>query len=225
VEEDGAAAGLGVMPELGIDVEDDPHVLRAEHLFGSSAAHDLVVVDHGDAVAVLGDHREVVGHDHDGEPGFLGELVDEVEGLQLGADVQMQRGFVHQEDPGGLGERPGNHHPLPLAPAHGVDVPAGEVGQTDLLDGFVDYPRILPALALHGPLEGHTAHGDDLAGGEGEPYLIGLGDHGDGLGDVALGEGVEVGAVEHDAPAHGREVLVEVLQEGGLAAAVGTEDT
>ena len=66
-------------------------------------------------MGVLAGEREVVHGRQDRERVVDAQPVDEVEHLLLVADVERAGGLVEQQDRRGLGQRPGDHHPLALA--------------------------------------------------------------------------------------------------------------
>ena len=108
------ALGLGGEQVLGISV-----LRRGEDLLRGALLDDLALRHHADPVRHLAHDAEIVGdqqHRHV-ELGF--ELEQQLEDLRLDGDVERRGRLVGDEQVGLVGERHGDHHPLPL--------PAGEL--------------------------------------------------------------------------------------------------
>ena len=68
---------------------------------------------------------QLVQHDHDGAPGLLVNVDQQVQHLHLVGEVQVGRGFVQQQQAGVLGERHRDPRPLAFAPTRTVISPSG----------------------------------------------------------------------------------------------------
>ncbi len=189
--------------------------------WGWPAGDDLAVGEQVDGVAEQGGQAQVVegGEDGDAEAG------DEFEHFDLVADVEMVGGLVEDEMVGALGEGPGDQHPLFLATREGVEAAAGQVLAADPGDGLGGDGPIGVVVALERALVGGAADHHHLEDGEVELDGGLLGDHGHPAGRVLGRHGQQVGPVEQD-PTGDRSVdPVDGLEDGGLAAAVGSEQS
>ena len=98
---------------------------------------DLAVVHHADPVGHLAHDAEIVGDEQHRHVELGLELEQELEDLRLDGDVERGGRLVGDEEVGLVGERHGDHHPLPL-PARelmriGVEPPLGVV-DADLVE-------------------------------------------------------------------------------------------
>ncbi len=151
------------------------------------------------------------------------ESRDQLQNLDLIADVEVVGGLVEDEVVGALGQRPGDQHPLFLAPRQGVEAALGEMLTADPFDGLGHDAPVLVVVPVEGPLVRGAADHDHLEDGEVELGRGLLGDDGHATGGVPGAKGQQVGAVEEDL-AGGRAVHpVHRFEDGGLAAPVGSE--
>ena len=99
------------------------HRVRMERLAVELARrrqlHDPPEVHHGDPVADVADHRQVVGDEQVGEIEPVLELLEQVDDLRLDRDVEGRDRLVGDDQVGLQRERPGDADPLAL--------PAGEL--------------------------------------------------------------------------------------------------
>ncbi len=75
---------------------------------------DLAVVHDADPVGHLAHDAEIVGDEQHGHVELGLELEQEIEDLRLDGDVERGGRLVGDEQVGLVGERHGDHHPLPL---------------------------------------------------------------------------------------------------------------
>ena len=125
---------------------------RGDHLVRRALGADPAV-PHGDqVVGVPAGEVEVVHHDHDGRAAPPVEVGEQVEHLELVAQVEVGGRLVEQQQIGLLGERHRDPDPLPLAAAHLLDRPVGQLqragGGQRLGHGSVVVGRPLPEPAL-----------------------------------------------------------------------------
>lgn len=80
-----------------------------------------------------------MGHDEDRAP-RIGLLLQELQDLHAGAEVEVPGGFVRHEERVVGGERPGDGHPLLLAAGQLARVVVEPFGQTDLLEHLTRTP-------------------------------------------------------------------------------------
>ena len=111
-------------------------------------------------VAELGREPEIVRDEHDGEARLAAEPAQEAGALGLVAQVEVRRRLVEDQQPGLLGQGPGQHHPLALAPAQPVQERPAQVEHADRLHGPAGRRPILVALeeAARGPWEAAHEH-------------------------------------------------------------------
>ena len=91
-------------------------VLRAgEDIFGAAVLDQHAMPHHGHPVGDLGHHAEVVGDEHDGGavPGL--QLLEQLEDLRLGGDVERGGGLIGDDQRRLQRQRHGDHHALALA--------------------------------------------------------------------------------------------------------------
>ena len=144
--------------------------------------------------------------------------------LQLFADIQARGGLIQQQQPGVLGQGPGDHHPLAL--------PAGDLGNQPLLQvvgggvahGFQGPQQVVVRQGLQPLAVGIAPHEDDLQAGEGKTHLAGLKHHRPQLGPAAAAQALQRAAPHQEAPAPGRQQAGEGVNQSGFAAAVGAQE-
>ncbi|MCG2740089.1 MAG: hypothetical protein L6300_07595 [Syntrophaceae bacterium] len=72
---------------------------------------------------------------HDGKARAAAERPDQIEGADLVGDVEGGGGFIQKNHLRFLRKRPGDQHPLPLAPAQGLHEARSEGKNVRLLHG------------------------------------------------------------------------------------------
>lgn len=111
------------------------------------------------------------------------EAAEEIEGVQLVAEVEMGGRFVEEEEWRVLGQGAGEDDPLEFAAAEFRGGPMLEGGGVGPVESAVDPVVVLPGEGQERSAPGVAAHGDDLADGVGEVERGGLGDDGDFAGE------------------------------------------
>jgi len=81
-------------------------------LRGRPGLHDLPGVEHHDAVAQLGDQREVVGDEEHGHAALVAQLPQQLDDFRLDGDVERGRGLVGHEQLRVARHGDGDHDPL-----------------------------------------------------------------------------------------------------------------
>ncbi len=71
-----------------------------EHAGGGTGLDDLAGVHHGDVVAEVGDHAQVVGDEHDRQPGVADQCPQQAEDLGLHGDVERGGRLVGDQQVG-----------------------------------------------------------------------------------------------------------------------------
>ncbi len=147
-------------------------------------------------------------------------------GLHLRADdgVQGREGLVHQQD-GRIGrQRPGQAHALLHAARQLVGIAGAPGAQAHLLQRGLG---LLLALGLVGAGQ-LQAEGRVVQHRHVRHQRKGLEHHGDVLAaqraQIALAQGIDVLAIDHDAPGRGLDQAVEHAHQGGLARARQAHD-
>ena len=173
-------AGFGVVDDEDVGAVGVTDGLGGDHRSRVAAGDDLAVGDQVDGVAEQGGQAQVVqgGQHGDAEPG------DELQHLDLVADVEVVGGFVEDEMVGALGEGPGDEHPLFLAAGEGVEAAAGQMLATDPVDGLGGDAPVGVVVAFERPLVRGAADHHHLEDGEVELDGRLLGDHGHPAGRV-----------------------------------------
>ena len=106
-----------------------------EHLAGRALLDQLAGVEHADAVAHLGDHRQVVADEQQRGVELVAQAPDQIEHLGLDGGVQRRGGLVEDQQRGLGGQRHGDHDALEHAARELVRVAAHDplgVGDADL---------------------------------------------------------------------------------------------
>ena len=162
--------------------------------------------------------------EHDAQAGCR-QLPHLIQHENLVAEVQACGRFIHHDQPGILGQRPGDQDQLPLAPGNPRVIATGK-----LIDPHLRECRAsaIPVLA-RGPGEGATvsgaAHQDHVTHRVREHGRVRLRDVGHHAGDVPAVKREDVAIVEHDAARLARNQPEQGLEERGLAAPVGSQQT
>ena len=105
-----AAGRLGGQQHLGVGMR-----RRGEDLLGRPVLHHLAAPHDVDAVGETANDAEIVGDEDDGHAEFLLQLGEQRQDLRLDGHVERGGRLVGDQDVGVVGERHGDHHPLPLA--------------------------------------------------------------------------------------------------------------
>ncbi len=154
---------------------------------------------------------------------LAGEGADLRHHPHLIAVVQIGGGLVHDQNPGLLGEGPGDENQLPLSAADlGVEA-VGKIGDPQLLQRLQRQPLLLPARRREsaglggGPHEHHVQNGIVKGG------VVGLGDIGDGAGQFPGPVGLHVSAVQGDGALVSPLEPQHAPEQGGLSHAVGPQ--
>ena len=85
---------------------------RAEQARRRGLLDDLAGIHHGNVVADLGHHAQVVGDHDDARVGLLAQLDQQVEDLRLDSDVERRGRLVGDQQGGGAGQSHGDHDAL-----------------------------------------------------------------------------------------------------------------
>ena len=126
--------GVGVVDDQDVGAVGVADRLGGDDLGGRSAGDDPAVGHQVGLVAEQGGQTEVV---QGGEHGNT-EAGDQLEYLQLVADVQMVRGLVEDEMIGSLGDGAGDQRPLFFPAGEGVVAAVGEIRASDPFEGVGD---------------------------------------------------------------------------------------
>ena len=122
---------------------------RGEDVARRAALDDLAIVHDADPVGHLAHDAEIVGDQQHGHVELGLELEQQVEDLRLDGHVERRGRLVGDEQVGLVGERHGDHHPLPLAAGElmriGVEAALGVV-DADLVEQ-VEHARSRAALS------------------------------------------------------------------------------
>lgn len=176
--------------------------------------HGLVGVHNGQIQVVKdGDHRDAPAG---------AERLDDLHGLLLEAHIQVAGGLVQQHDPGALGHRPGDKHPLALPAGELVELTHGVPGQVhglQHLPGDVVVLALQPSLSVRHPPGEHGFQHVEAASAR----LGVLGHIADESGPFSGGEAPQVGVVGEHPARLGPEDAVDALEQGGLSRAVGAQ--
>ena len=111
-------------------------VLRIGEDFGGLARFDdLALLHHRDVAGDLAHDAEIVGDEQQRHAELGLQVLEQREDLRLHGDVERGRRLVGDEQIGAVGERHGDHHPLPLAAGELVGIGAearSGIGEADL---------------------------------------------------------------------------------------------
>ncbi len=215
-------AGVGVEDGVHVALEDFEEDVRGEAL-GAVVVVE-VFGEAGDAVAAGDAAAEVVGDHDEGEVDFLFEGFEEGEEFFLAGLVDAGRGFIEEEDFRLIDQGAGDKDALLLAAGEAPDGLVGELEHFDGGEGFLDIFFLLFGEAAEESFAADEAEGDDLADGDGEGPIDGV-----ALWDVAdegaVGARIAGGFTEDgDGAGVGFDGAEHEFHEGGLAAAVGSDD-
>src|SRR5580765_350523 len=126
-ELDGGAARAGLRVHGNATAVDRLERGLGQHHGRRAHAHRGAAVEQQQAVADLRGHVEIVGDDHDAEPGRAVEPAEKPHALHLMAQIEVRRRLIEDEEARSLGQRPRKHDALALAPAQAVEPLAPEV--------------------------------------------------------------------------------------------------
>ena len=87
---------------------------------------DAAALHHGQPVAHMGDHRQVVADHQIGQPVFVAQIGQQVQDLGLDADVQRAGRLVQQQQARLRSQGAGDRHALPLSPGQLVRIAKAE---------------------------------------------------------------------------------------------------
>jgi hypothetical protein len=185
---------------------------------------EAAVVEEEEFVGEGGGEVEVVAGGEDGKVLFLGELTEELPEVVLVAEVEEGAGFVEEENAGFLGEGAGEEGALALAAGELVHGAGEEVGEVEAVGGVAEDGKVTGGFEAEGLEVGGAAGAEDL--GDGLAFVVGggLGEVGDGSGEVFGAVSAEGAGVERRLSRGGGEEAEEEFEEGGFAGAVGAEE-
>ena len=196
--------------------------LAGQHVPGLADGDDLLCFEHDQAVAVVRGQVQVMKDaDHCDIPG---ETPDDVEDLDLVADIEVRGRFVEEQDLRFLRERPGDEHPLPLAAADLVDGRSREMCDVCKVHGAVADLPVPGGLGGESPDVGVPPHHDDVAHGVIEPDRDILRHDGDLLRQLPETEHIQVAVVEVDLPFVPGNDPAHRFQERRLSRPVRSDD-
>ena len=147
------------------------------------------------------------------------ELLEELQHLLARPGVQRAGGLIRHDDRGMGGDGPGDGDPLLLAAGHLGGIVPAPVGQAHPLQRL--QRQLLPVDGIDAPVDEGQLH--ILLHGEGLDEVILLEDEADLLvadaGELAVGEVLDVRAVQKVGAPGGDVQAAQDVHEGGLAAA------
>ena len=132
----------------------------AQHRLDRPALHDHARIHDDDAVAMSGDHREIVADEQDRHLRFRPQSVDEGENARLHRDVERRGRLVGDDEARRTADRHGDHRPLPFAAGQRERIGsrrAFRLGQSHMIEQL-DCARLRLALA-QAPMQ-HQRFGD-----------------------------------------------------------------
>ena len=167
--------------------------------------------------------RVVADHD-DADPVVDGELAEESSDVSTMARVEICSGLIREDDRGFVGERACDGDALLLSAGQLIGTEAEAIREADLREEFSGAP--LGRAALDAGEIARDLHVFD--GGERSQEIEVL-EHesemmGAERGEVSLGRGGKVDAVDQDGATGGAQHRAEHEEQGGLAAAGGSHD-
>ena len=122
--------------------------------------HEAAEIHHGDSVAQVADHREIVGDEQEGETQAALKRLQEVDDLGLDGDVERGHGLVAHDELGLRREGPRDVDALPLPARELVGIAAGECRiQADEPHHLLDAPAA--ARSIEAPVD-VDGLGDDV---------------------------------------------------------------
>jgi hypothetical protein len=175
-------------------------------------------------VRVPGGEVEVVQHHHDGRAARPIEVGQQVEYLDLVADVQKGRGFVEQQHVGLLRERHRDPHPLPLTPRQFVDGPIRQIGRVRGVEGGGDGDVVVAAppgedRLVRMPAPAHEVRHRDAFRCDGR-----LRQETERARQLLRRQAMQVSPVEEHAARSGGHETRQGAQQGRLPARIGSDD-
>ena len=160
----------------------------------------------------------------DGHPAFPHQLLQNVQKLQLSAQVQEGGGLVQDQDFRLLTDGPGQQHPLPLAIA---DLIEGGVPQFQGADPLQGRPHRRPVPRAEDPQPpgiGIAAGGGHLPAGHPIRLCPAGHHHRQAPGDLPLAQPDDVPAQQADLPAQQAQLPDQAVQNRGFARAVWPDE-
>ena len=143
---------------------------------------------------------EIVEHGQDRRAVAGVEVADELHDLDLVSQVEMDGGFVEDQDRRVLGDGHRQEHELALAEGQLPGVAAEEMADTDPLDRRRNGGPVARPHAAHGMLVRQPPERDDLLHARGERQRRQLRDHGQAAGDRQAVETFDAVPGELDRP-------------------------
>ncbi|OLL89037.1 Macrophage infectivity potentiator-related protein [Pseudonocardia sp. Ae356_Ps1] len=212
--------GHGVRDDRAVYAEVRREQPGGQHLGRCAQCRDAARGQHGDQVGVLGGVVEGVQRGDDGDPEVPGQPQDS----ELVTGVEVVGGLIEHQDPGLLGQRTGEEHPLAFPAGQLRQRTGGERGTAGALQRVGDDGGVAGAgTPERAQVRGATEH-HGLPRGEVEPAGVVLGEHPDRAGVVAVRHRGQIVVAEQQMPAHWLEHPVEALEQGGLARSVGPDE-
>ena len=102
-----------MLDDVDVDAVDRLDDLRGHHLQAAVGVH-LRVLEEEELVTVADGQVQIVEHRHHGETLLPGHVADGLEDMVLTAQVQAAGGLVQEQQPGLLGQGPGQQDLLGL---------------------------------------------------------------------------------------------------------------
>ena len=160
---------------------------------------DAPGIDHGHAMAQLGDHSEIVGDQEHGHAPLGLETAQQVEDLRLDGDVEGRGRLIGDEKGGPAGESHGDHGALAQPAGELVGKVAGPLGCRGNLDELEHLDGARPRFLATGPAVGE----------HGGRNLVADGEHGIERGHRLLEHHGDARAAHpaHGLGVHGEEIL------------------
>ncbi len=193
---------------------------RVEDRGGGPRLDHLAALHHGDAVADIADHGQIVADEDAGEAELAPGALEEVQHLRLNRDVECRGRLIEEQETRAQHDGPGDGHPLLLAARELVRI-ALEQGarEPDGGQGLVEPGRPLGATVDAVHLERRQQDpADGLARVERGAGVLEHGLHGPAQPlERTASQGPDVLAFDEDAAGGGAEQVQRHAQQGRLA--------
>src|SRR5450759_459762 len=186
-----------------------------------NSVDDLAISEVADAVGEFVDQGVVRDHQH-GDLLFTHDALEDAEDIARGGAIEFAGGFVRQDKPGTVGERPGDRHTLLLTARHLIRAVVHPLAQAHQVQAALGALVALPA-----PAPGHAGHQFHiLESGEGGQKRERLKHETDLLaapaGQFPLAHLEQFAAEDADAARRRPVQPADAVQQSGLAAARAT---
>ncbi len=204
---------------MGAHAEDAGDQRFGQHLLGRACGHDLALLQHGQVVA---EHRcqiEIVQRDDGGEA----EFGDQGQDIELMLDIEMVGRLVEQQFAWGLGQRPGDMHPLPLAARQCLPELAGAFAHVDAGECFFDRGIVIGCPGGEEAAMRRAAEADDIAHCELRIRRRLLLDESDAAGKDGARKAGDIIVAEADDAGSDLPQPADQAQQAGFAGAVRAE--